>query len=195
MPFALVIDTAPTRLLLTLEEAKSHLSIAEGCPCDSLDIERRIAEATADAERECGRQFVSATWLMYLDDFPRDGEPIRLPLGKTSAVSSVKYYDADGVQQTLPTSVYFAAIQGEPARLSLKLGQVWPQVHYGRPEAVEIEYVVGWATPEAVPADIKAAVKLILGERWANRGDGKEDRSIPAGARRILTAWRAHEVG
>jgi uncharacterized phiE125 gp8 family phage protein len=193
--FALVLDTAPTRLLLTLEEAKSHLSIAEGCPCDSGEIERRIAEATADAERECGRQFVSATWLMAIDKFPGCGEPIRLPLGKTSAVASVKYYDVDGVQQTLSTDVYFAALVGEPARIVLRSGEAWPAIQYGRPEAVEIEYTVGWSTPEAVPADLKAAVKLILGERWANRGDGKEDRSIPAGARRILTAWRAHEVG
>jgi uncharacterized phiE125 gp8 family phage protein len=201
--FGLTLVTAPTRLLLTLEEAKSQLSILEGCDCDEADLERRIREATDDAQRECGRQFLSATYKLLLDDFPRCGHngyrgSINIPLGKVSAVGAVRYYDTAGTLQTLSSSNYFTALAGEPARIVAKPSSPWPTVQLGRPEAVEIEFTAGWSSPDQVPADILGAVKLILADRYFNRGDdakvNAQARSIPAGAMRVLTNQRAHGV-
>ncbi len=190
---ATVLVTPATQYVIDLEEAKAHLNYGNDTDANA-EIERAIAGAQADAERECGRAFLSSTWLYVLDCFPKWCEPIRLPLGRTESVTSVKYYDVDGVQQTLSTSVYHTALRGEPARIVLKANEAWPAIQTNRPEAIEIRYVAGWDTPADVPADIKDAVKLILGDRWIYRGDDAKAKSIPDAAHRILNAYRAHEV-
>lgn len=190
---AIVLVTPATENVIDLQEAKAHLNYGNDTEADA-EIEQAIAEAQADAERECGRAFLSSTWLYVLDCFPRWCDPIRLPLGRTASVTSVKYYDVDGVLQTMDAATYHAALRGEPARIVLKANEVWPTLQTGRPEAVEVRYVAGWDAPDDVPADLKAAVKLILGHRWMSRGDDVKAKSIPDAAQRILTAYRAHEV-
>ena len=189
------VKTAAAEKCISLAEAKAHLSFEEDVDYDEADITRRIDEAQADAERECGRVFVESTCALVLDDFPRDGEPIRLPFGVCGAVEGITYYDADGANQTVDPSTYHVALAGEPARIVAKSGQTWPVTEEGRPESVEVQYLAGWGSPEFVPPDLKAAVKLILGDRWSNRGEDPDSTAIPPAAKRILLANRAHEVG
>jgi uncharacterized phiE125 gp8 family phage protein len=189
-----VIAPPAQQPLLTLEEARAQLGLQPGCDCDDADLMRRVEEAVADAETYCGRAFLERTAQLYLDEFPWCGDPIRLPLGKVSAVESVRYYDTDGDLQTLSASKYFTALIGTPARIVCRPESVWPTAQIGRPEAVIVEYTVGWPTPADVPADLIGAVKLILGDRWFHRGDDAKQKEIPDAANRILVAWRAHEV-
>jgi uncharacterized phiE125 gp8 family phage protein len=190
---AIVLVTPATENVIDLEEAKAHLNYGNDTDADD-EIEQAIVGAQSYAETECGRAFLASTWLYVLDCFPKCGEPIRLPLGRTASVTSVKYYDTDGVLQTMDAGTYHAALRGEPARIVLKANEVWPALELGRPEAVEITYVAGWDTPDDVPGSLKDAVKLILGDRWQFRGDVAKAKSIPDAACRILTAYRAHEV-
>jgi uncharacterized phiE125 gp8 family phage protein len=204
MPFGLTLVTAPTDPLLTSEQAKAHLSILGELDADlEADLAQRVKDATADAERECGRVFLSSVWKLTLDRFPCSSDHfgyavIRLPLGRATAVGSIKYYDADGTLTTLSSDDYFTALNGEPARIVPKPAVSWPTLQDGRPEAVEIEFTAGWATPGDVPADLVGAVKLIMADRYFNRGDdakaASQARPIPAAASRILVANRAHEV-
>lgn len=192
MPFTAIIVNAATEKVISVAEAKAHLSFEEDVDYDEEDIERRIAEAQADAERECGRVFLESECLFVLDDFPRDGQPIRLPFGKCESIDAINYYDAEGTEQLLDEDNYYRATRSEPARVLPVT--TWPATRAGRPENVTVEYRAGWEAASDVPADIKAAVKLILGDRWSNRGDDARAKTIPDAARRILDGYRAHEV-
>jgi hypothetical protein len=67
--YGLKLVTAPAGGPVTLDEAKDHL-FASDLQADA-DVGRKLAEAVADVERESGRQLVTATWLLVLDNFPR----------------------------------------------------------------------------------------------------------------------------
>jgi len=200
MPFALVqLGTIqPDNNAVILAEAQDHLFVVD--PEAFPDVQRKLTEAITDAEGECGCPFVSRQFVYVLDSFPRRqvNNPdtdltICLPMPPCVSIESVKYIDVNGVQQTLATTEYYTAIRGKPARIVPANGKQWPDTQPGKPEAVEITFTAGFGDRTQVPEDLKAAIKLILGDRWRNRGEeGRAERPIPLGARRILDNYRGH---
>lgn len=190
-PFSLTLITPPVADPVTLAEAKARCRVTTDDEDD--DLRALIAEATAAAESECGgRQFSPATYTLSLDEFPRlaDGraDAIRIPRPPCSAVTWVKYYDRDGVEQTLSAVDYYTAVAGEPARIVPVNG--WPSTQTGRPEAVTVRFVAGFAT---IPAAVRSAILEIIAHRWKNRGD-EAKVGIPAVARRMLDSLEFGEV-
>ena len=189
MPFALKLITEPSLEPVTLAEAKAHL-MTNHDESDS-DISAKISESRKDCETECGRAFITQTWKLFLDEFPKGLKPINLPLPPVQSVTWVKYYDADGTLQTLDAAEYHTALEGDPPRIVTVNG--WPATETRRPQAVEVQFVCGYGTAANVPSDIKAAIKLVLGHRFRHRGD--EDPAIsatmPIAAKRILFNYRA----
>lgn len=188
MPMALRLVTAPAEEPVSLADAKARLRIT--IDDEDTDIEALIVEARAAAEAECGRAFVSQTWSLLLDGFPC-GREIRVPRPPLQSVTWVKYYDADGVQQTLSSALYFTATAGDPGRIVLKETATWPATESGRPESVEVRFVAGYGGRAAVPAEVKAAVLLIVA---ASRDDPAGAVAIPAAARRRLDQLEYGEV-
>lgn len=91
-----------------------------------------------------------------VDEFCDDG--ILLPGGPNNgAITSVKYLDADGAEQTLDSGTYTLL---EDGTLTLAIGASWPST-YDSAEAVRIVYPVGITDP-ADPriGVIKAAIIL-----------------------------------
>lgn len=84
---------------------------------------------------------------------------IRLALFPLIEVEAVKYYDADGAQQTLDPAAYevtAAEYFGEITPLD-----PWPSVDVRRRRPVTVEYSAGYGeTPESVPANLRAAIIL-----------------------------------
>lgn len=152
---AVAVVTPASTYPVTLAEARAH------CRVDSTDedslIDGLIATATDHVERYTGRSLMDQTLAFYSDDF---SDEMLLPRGPVQSVSSVKYYDADGVEQTLATSVYQVDIVSDPPRVLLADGQSWPTVD-DRANAVTITYVAGY---EALPAAIKHAILLLIGQ-------------------------------
>lgn len=192
IPSSCVLVTPPSAEPLTLDEARAHLLL--NTTDGDEDLAAKVAGARIDAESFCGRQFVTATWRLTLDRFP-DGPEIALPRPPVQSVTAVRYLDADGVLQTWSAANYFTALAGTPARVVRKPSVSWPTTQEGRPEAVQIEFVAGYGGPTAVPEDLRDAIRLILGDRWANRGDVIAAMEIPAAARRLLMQHYAHGVG
>jgi uncharacterized phiE125 gp8 family phage protein len=111
------------------------------------------------------------------------------------SVTSVKYYDTSGVQQTLSASTYQVDTFSEPGRILLAPNQVWPSVQAGRALAVEVLYVVGWTSADNIPADILEAIYLRVGTRHAFRedviaGSGITVASLPDGVEALLAQHR-----
>lgn len=191
--YALKIDTAPAEEPITLAEAKSHIrvDIAE----DDLDIILLTKAARLHSEMFTRRSFVTTTWKMTLDYFPHHGI-IRMPRPPLASVTSIKYVDTDGTQQTLAASEYAVDTQSEPGRITEAFGVSWPSTRV-EANAVEIVFVAGFGLAVDVPEDIKHAIKLLVGHWYENREDvtiNAFPRRLPMAAESLLYGQRILEV-
>jgi uncharacterized phiE125 gp8 family phage protein len=169
MSYALELKTAPTHEPITLEEAKDHLRV-DGTDDDAL-ISDLITAARKRAEKFQRRAFITQTWTVFLDEFP---VWIRLPKPPLQSVTSVKYLDTDGVQQTLASADYRVDTKSVPARITPAWNESWPSTR-AVTNAVEIEMVVGYGAATVVPEEARAAIKIYLGGLYENREPTKEE--------------------
>ena len=88
--------------------------------------------------------------------------PIRLPYGPIQSVTSIKYVDTNGAEQTLAVDQYLLTNGGE---VVLAHNVSWPSLR-GDAEGVRVRYVAGF---ETVPAAITQAVLLMTGDLYKNR--------------------------
>lgn len=146
-----ILTTAPTSYPITLTDLKDHLR-ETGTDNDTI-ILNTLKAATSEAENYTWRKFVTQTWTYYSNGFAHKFE---LPFGQLQSVTSIKYYDADNVLQTLDASVYDVDTLSDPGVIRLAYGQSWPTV-YDRSNAIRIEFVCGYTV---IPESIKNAIKL-----------------------------------
>ena len=157
--------TPPAYLPLTLEEVKLHLRETETVE-DAL-IEAFIGAAVDTCQQITGRSLMAQAWKLTLNGW---ADAVRLPYPEISAVSSIKYLDEGGVQQTLDPSMY--VLIGDTVHKTS--GATYPELWDG-PGVVEINYTAGYnagneaAQQAAVPAGIKAWLLLTIGTLYANR--------------------------
>lgn len=158
------VVTPPAEEPITLAEAKLQCRVTGTAENDL--IESLITAAREAFEAEANVALVARTLRLTVDGF--GASPIRLPFPPAVSISSVKYVDGAGVQQTLAGSEYALDMSRSPAALVLAYGKSWPATR-AQPGAVEIEYVAGYEDAAAVPGLAKAAIKLLVGHLFANR--------------------------
>jgi uncharacterized phiE125 gp8 family phage protein len=164
MPLELV--TAPTTEIISLATAKGHLRV-DGSDEDSL-ITDQVTAARERIEEFLGRQLITATWRLYLDEWPTGGT-IRLPKPTLQTVTSIKYLDSDGVEQTVASTVYDVDIYSVPARIRPAWGQDWPVVRETT-NSIKVLYVSGYGDAATdIPTPIIKAAKLLIGHLFENR--------------------------
>jgi uncharacterized phiE125 gp8 family phage protein len=150
-PRDLVLTTPPTAELVTLTEVKAHLRM-EGITDRDSTLQAHLDAAIAELDGYAGllgRALATQTWTLYLDRFPAfscggPGNTIRLPLPPLISVSSVKYVDGDGVEQTLTAGTDYEVFAGERAEIRPAYGKTWPSPR-GKARAVTIVFVAGYA--------------------------------------------------
>lgn len=148
---------------VTLDEAKIHLrgvTTAEDRYVDALCL-----AATAFAEKFQNRTYVSRERVMVLDEFPT---VIRPPYPPLVSVTSIVYVDTDGDDQTLASANYRVDAVTEPGRITVAYGLSWPSIR-SVTNAVTITYEAGYGTAAAVPDDVKAAIRLLVGHLFEHR--------------------------
>lgn len=153
----------PVELAVSMEAARRQAR-ASGTALDD-EIMGKVEGFTEDAEHETNRVFITQTWEEVLPTFPVGplGGPGSIPLTKSpvASVLSVRFYDVDGVLQTLHPDDYVVDKKSEPGSVDPAPGKAWPATQWGRKLAVEVQYVAGYGpTAESVPAAVK---QYILG--------------------------------
>lgn len=181
----LVLTEAPGVSPLVLDDVRAHLRV--DVTDDDSQIQGYMDAVVSQVDGFTGflgRCLVEQQWTWYLDRFPWPGQAqpwgghpreLTLPLSPLIAVDSVTYLDPTGASQTLDPSTY-VVLTGPRAALALKSGQMWPQTS-GDPRAVSIVFRAGFAAkganaapdPDDVPAAIRAALKLMVGDLYENR--------------------------
>lgn len=139
-------------------------------------LEGLIASARLECEKSTGlivpRQTVEdymSAWPIY-DPKTNPYSAFQLLRYPVSAVTSVKYYDKDGVERTLAATVYAVNYSDTFAQISLLPSKTWPDTD-GRALGITVEYEAGWATPALVPQDLKTAIKFKLCAAYEKRSD------------------------
>lgn len=162
--YGLTLVTPPAEEPLTLAELKVHLR-EDGTEQDAL-ITSLIIAAREHVEGFLGRKLVTQTWDLTVDSFT--GNSIVIPYAPLQSITSVKYLDGAGVQQTLATTEYVVDTTQQPGRIFLGYDKYWPTVQT-RENAVVVRFVAGYGLAVAVPESIKAAIKLLVGSWYENR--------------------------
>jgi uncharacterized phiE125 gp8 family phage protein len=129
-----------------------------------------ITAARQYVETFTHRALITQTWDLKLDGFP--SEDIWIPRSPLVSVTSVSYVDTAGVTQTWAATNYSveapAGPEAGPGRVIPNYGVSYPST-YGVPNCVTVRFVAGYGAAAAVPAGIKAAMKLMIGHWWINR--------------------------
>lgn len=196
--WSVTVVTPPASEPVLVDEARDQARI-DGTT-DAALIFGYIMRARAMVENLTNRVLLNQTLELVRDAFPdASDEPIRLPRGKVSSVSSLKYYDDNGTLQTWASSNYQAELSGVPARIVPVYGIVWPTTRAGYLGAVQIRYVAGYgSTGGQVPPPIIQAINWLVGHFYENREAitaGAPMAEIPLGVRDLLAPYRIPEFG
>lgn len=160
-----VLVTAPATEPVSLQEAKDHLRIS-GTSEDTL-ITSLIESARIQVENYLNRALITQTWDVFYDEWKNE---MLLPYPPVQSVTSVKYYDLDGAEQTLSASNYWSVTQSDPGSIVRKYETTWPELQYGRPSAIVVRIVVGYGAADDVPEPIKHGIKILLTDLYEQRG-------------------------
>ena len=174
---AISVVTPPTAYPVTLDEAKLHCRV-DGTAEDTL-LAGLIAAATDYVERYTGRSIGTQTLALTLVGV---ADEMLLPRGPVQSVASIKYYAT--TQQTLAASVYELAEDS----VLLASGQSWPDTD-DRADAVTITYAAGYTD---VPAAIKQAILLLIGDWYGSRENTALGSNQPAEMPHAVTALLAN---
>jgi uncharacterized phiE125 gp8 family phage protein len=167
---AIKLTTAPTVECVTAADIRAQGRITDTSE-DTLLAQYGKA-ARIWCEDYTGRSFVTTVWTYTLDYFC--GNMIVLPRAPLQSVTSLKYYDAAGSQQTWAGTNYTADTARFPGCIHLGYNKTWPAT-YAIPNAIEVVYKAGYGdAATSVPENILQAIRLLACHWYENR-----EASIP----------------
>lgn len=187
--------TPPEAYPVTLGEAKVHLRV--DFDDDDQIIGAMIEAATSYLDGYTGilnRALVTQTWRAAFCEWPFTDRKLRLPLAPVASVSAVTYFDTSDVEQELVSS----------GNWSLLADHIGPYLHFteafaapalasDREDAIHVTFVAGSAA-SSVPAAIKSAILLMVGDLYAGRESftSGSASAVPTSLTvdTLLTPWR-----
>ncbi len=189
--FTLELLTPPAVKAITLESVRLNLRLDH---IDEDDLLNDLIDmATEISQTITSRQFITATYRWYLDNWPEEGI-LRPPLPPLQSVSSIKFQDIDGNQQTIDAADYEVDNKKQPGRIRPVPNFGWPSLDDVF-NPIVVEYICGFGDAASdVLASIRQALKLIVNHLYENREEvvtiGKTPAVLPEGVQRLLTRNR-----
>lgn len=172
-----IIKAEPAEEQVSIEVARLHLRLdeeLEGSPAGHPDDELigiLIAAAREQAESYTGLSVVNREHVLTIDRFK--GSYIELEVWPVTAITEVKYFDSDGVEQVWASDKYRLDNASRPARL-YPGDEGWPTTKM-RENAVKVTFDAGFTvgSPNTLPMPkvLLQAMLLIIGHLYENRQD------------------------
>jgi len=104
-------------------------------------------------------------------------------------VTHVKTYDDADNATIFASTRYYVDKARQPARVVLRTGETLPTA-LRVANAIEVQYVTGYSSANAVPEPIKFAIYQVLTYLYEHRGDMYEGKtSLPATATKLLAPY------
>ena len=171
------VVTPPAVEPVTLAEAKIHLRV--DVADDDLLIGTVIGAAREMVESFLRRTLITTIVDLFLDSFPGAAGVIYVPSPPLQSVTSIKFFDTSGVQQTLPVADYLVDTATEPGRITPSPDALtWENTEL-RTNAVVVRYVAGYGAEETdVPDAIRASILLIIADLYEHRESQSEVKLI-----------------
>jgi len=184
-----ILRIPPTEYPVTLADVKRY----DGREHDDDDrlLNDLIQDATDYAQKYLQLQLCSATYEVFFDSF---SDCLPFPLLPVVSVDSIKYYDADDMEQLLDPAIYEVMPIGWAPQITLKEGQSWPTTAT-RWDAVKVLYVAGHGAAEDVPGALKRAL-LMLVRHWDENREGvafTNTMETPHSVSNMLDRFRRHQ--
>lgn len=150
------LSEAASGMVVSLDDLKDHLRYLS-------DDQNSLISALHDAavariESETRRQLLTATWKLYLPDFPTVIPVRKCPV---ASIESITYLDVNGVTQTLSSAVYESFLTREPAEIRLAYDQSYPAIR-SHEQAICVTFTAGYGVGADCPAQAHHLVKLIV---------------------------------
>lgn len=182
--------TGPALEPVTLDEAKAFARVDTAY--DDTTITSFIKAAREHCQAITGRQFITATFALLLDEFPSwfrfntyhgseraNGTDILLPWPSLVSVESVTYTDENSVAQTVAAADYVVSTFDEPGRVTLAYGKSWPST-LEQINAVRVDYTAGYGVAaSSVPESIKQAMRMLIAHWYQNREATDSAATLP----------------
>lgn len=184
----LTVSVEPTEEPLTVDEQKTWSRITDAA--EDAHLETLITGARVHVEQYLGRALMEQTLVAKWDCWPCEFELERAPV---QSITSIQYIDVDGVTRTVSSSNYYTDLDSTPPRICRKNGYTWPILQLGRPNAVTVTYVAGYASADDVPRPIKMAISMLVDHWYENRGPvlvGAILAEIPLTVQALLGPYR-----
>lgn len=170
---------------VTTLEMKTYLRIDEDDTQDEL-VAGLIKAARLMVENVSRRILVEQRWRVALDRWPRGGAVV-LPLSPVMAIEGIRVFDAAGAATEIPPAAFEADLIGDPPRIDLRDA---PQPGRAR-SGIAIDLRAGYgATPEAVPATLRLAIKILVAHWFENRGDMVGEQILPPEALALIAPFQ-----
>ena len=152
----IVQKVAPTQTdidnILSLEDAKRFIRVVD--TEDDTDIQDFINSAITEAQDITNRQFASATYEIYLSNFP--GENFKFQKNPVQEIVSIEYMDINGVYQTIDSTSYYLFNEYEVGKIVFNITlNVQMKNHK---QAVKITFKSGYTSN--FPADLRQWLKV-----------------------------------
>lgn len=183
---ALTLVTKPTAPPVGVLELREHLRIVDAAEDQQLGryLEAVLGEVDGPGGW-FGQALLTQTWDWTLDGFPCGKDwTLYAPLPPLQSVTSIKYLDTAGVEQTLPALDYDVDAKSLPGRILPAYGKTWPSTRMVM-NAVTVRLVAGYGNAAAVPSDIRNAIVDRVALLYLRRGEG-----VPAWSDARLDARR-----
>jgi uncharacterized phiE125 gp8 family phage protein len=186
----LSVVTEPAIEPVKIETIKLDLRIDADLTDHDILIGSLISAARRWIERRAKRALITQTLRLALDEWPATDRVVlsRPPL---QSITSIKYYDSAGGDNTFSSSSYFADTDREPGRAVLEYGESWPSADLRPASAIRIDYVAGFgATEETIPAEYLNAIRMLVAAWYANpesiATSGAVPQPVPFGVEAML---------
>ena len=159
--------------VIDLAAAKRQLRIDPIITYDDTRITEIIDEATAYASSYMSKRIGEQTVTLYCPEFITDIEDVISPV---SAITSIKYFDVDGNEQTLNNTDYKLYKIDEYTNRLVYTAAELPQLYSQRDERlVTITATVGYTTT-TLPNDIRSGIMLLISYLFENRNDSPDEK-------------------
>ncbi len=177
--WSLNVTTPATVEPVSVSEAMEHarIDLAEETPW----ITNAITAVRELCETFLKRTFCTTTLRLNLDEFP--WYDFVLPQPNLVSVTSIKYLDTAGVQQTLSASAYSVDARSTPGRIVPVYQTDWP-AYRNFANSIEVIFVAGYGAAAAVPQAIKQAILFTVADWYRFR---EHEGILPPIAKSLLT--------